>query len=267
MRENYDACIAAAEALGTRADLHIANYGYGIEERLTGHHETASYKEFSYGVSHRGASVRIPWQVAPGQEGVHRGPAPERQHGPVRRHPPDHRDGLRHGGRRPLTSSQESDESGGASRASRLAPPFIPERVSIVARYMFQASYTMEALAALVDNPQDRSVAARALLQQLGAQLESFDYCLGDYDVMADLHRARRHDRDSHRPLDLRGRPPHQLQDDQADSASRVPGGGEGGERSPVPGADPRVTPRIAPTSDCGTSLPTRRSGGSGASG
>src|SRR5581483_8381391 len=69
MRVNYDACIAAAEALGTRAALHIANYGDGIEERLTGHHETASYKEFSYGVSHRGASVRIPWQVAVDKKG------------------------------------------------------------------------------------------------------------------------------------------------------------------------------------------------------
>ena len=75
--------------------LHIANYGDGIEERLTGQHETASYKEFTYGVSHRGASVRIPWQVASGQEGLHRGPPPERQHGPVRRHAADHRDGLR----------------------------------------------------------------------------------------------------------------------------------------------------------------------------
>ena len=35
MRENYDACVAAAEALGTRPDLHIANYGDRIEERLT----------------------------------------------------------------------------------------------------------------------------------------------------------------------------------------------------------------------------------------
>ena len=43
--------------------LHIANYGAGIEERLTGLHETCSYKEFRYGVSDRGASVRIPWQV------------------------------------------------------------------------------------------------------------------------------------------------------------------------------------------------------------
>ena len=50
--------IAAAEALGTRHDLHVANYGEGIQERLTGQHETASWREFSYGVSHRGASVR-----------------------------------------------------------------------------------------------------------------------------------------------------------------------------------------------------------------
>lgn len=63
MRENYDACVAAAEALGKKHDLHIQNYGDGIERRLTGLHETASLDEFFYGVSDRGASVRIPWQV------------------------------------------------------------------------------------------------------------------------------------------------------------------------------------------------------------
>ena len=63
MRSNYQACIDAAEALGRRHDLHIANYGDGIEERLTGQHETMSYKEYRYGVMDRGASVRIPWQV------------------------------------------------------------------------------------------------------------------------------------------------------------------------------------------------------------
>lgn len=63
MRSNYQACIDAAEALGEKHELHIANYGHGIEERLTGLHETCSYKEFRYGVSDRGASVRIPWQV------------------------------------------------------------------------------------------------------------------------------------------------------------------------------------------------------------
>ena len=34
-----------------------------MEHRLTGLHETAPWTEFSYGVSNRGASVRIPWQV------------------------------------------------------------------------------------------------------------------------------------------------------------------------------------------------------------
>ncbi|MQG21228.1 MAG: glutamine synthetase [SAR202 cluster bacterium] len=69
MRENYAACEAAAEALGANAAEHIANYGAGIEDRLTGQHETASYKDFSYGVSDRGASIRIPWQVARDQKG------------------------------------------------------------------------------------------------------------------------------------------------------------------------------------------------------
>jgi glutamine synthetase len=67
MRESYEAVIKAAEALGKNAEEHVAGYGHGIEERLTGLHETAHYSEFSYGVSDRGASVRIPWQVA--QEG------------------------------------------------------------------------------------------------------------------------------------------------------------------------------------------------------
>jgi len=43
---------------------HIAVYGPGIEKRLTGLHETSSCEKFSYGVSDRGASVRIPWQAA-----------------------------------------------------------------------------------------------------------------------------------------------------------------------------------------------------------
>lgn len=69
MRSSYDACIKAAQALAKKHDLHIVNYGYAIEERLTGLHETASYKEFTYGVSDRGASVRIPWQVAVERKG------------------------------------------------------------------------------------------------------------------------------------------------------------------------------------------------------
>lgn len=50
----------AMKRLEERHDLHIANYGDAIERRLTGLHETCSYREFKYGDSDRGASVRIP---------------------------------------------------------------------------------------------------------------------------------------------------------------------------------------------------------------
>jgi glutamine synthetase len=63
MREAYEPCIAAAEALAVAHDEHIHNYGAGVEARLTGLHETQRYDSFSYGESDRGASVRIPWQV------------------------------------------------------------------------------------------------------------------------------------------------------------------------------------------------------------
>ena len=45
------------------------SYGSDIEDRLTGMHETAPWNEFSYGVSDRGASVRIPWQVEVDKKG------------------------------------------------------------------------------------------------------------------------------------------------------------------------------------------------------
>tara|TARA_R110002049_G_scaffold307720_2_gene509219 strand:- start:52079 stop:53098 length:1020 start_codon:yes stop_codon:yes gene_type:complete len=39
---------------------HIAVYGAFNDQRLTGKHETASIHDFSYGISDRGASIRIP---------------------------------------------------------------------------------------------------------------------------------------------------------------------------------------------------------------
>ena len=39
---------------------HIEVYGADNDHRLTGEHETQSIDEFSYGVSDRGASIRIP---------------------------------------------------------------------------------------------------------------------------------------------------------------------------------------------------------------
>jgi glutamine synthetase len=71
MRENYDAILAACEAMGApgKVEEHLAGYGHGYEDRLTGLHETAHYTEFRYGVSDRGASIRIPWQVAQDKKG------------------------------------------------------------------------------------------------------------------------------------------------------------------------------------------------------
>ena len=94
MREGYDPIITACEALGKKAAEHVENYGAGIEDRLTGMHETAPWNEFSYGVSDRGASVRIPWQVEIDKKGYIEDRRPERQHGPVRGHPADRRDLL-----------------------------------------------------------------------------------------------------------------------------------------------------------------------------
>ncbi len=54
----------AGENLGKKHDEHIAVYGANNEQRLTGLHETCSISEFRYGVSDRGASIRIPMGTA-----------------------------------------------------------------------------------------------------------------------------------------------------------------------------------------------------------
>jgi glutamine synthetase len=54
----------ACEKLSKKHDEHIAVYGAHNDERLTGDHETQSISEFSYGVSDRGASIRIPMQTS-----------------------------------------------------------------------------------------------------------------------------------------------------------------------------------------------------------
>jgi glutamine synthetase len=65
MREDggYKVIEKGCQALGKKVMEHVTNYGSDIESRLTGKHETAPWNKFSYGVSNRGASVRIPWQV------------------------------------------------------------------------------------------------------------------------------------------------------------------------------------------------------------
>mmetsp|Transcript_13683 Transcript_13683/g.34444 ORF Transcript_13683/g.34444 Transcript_13683/m.34444 type:complete len:390 (-) Transcript_13683:41-1210(-) len=54
----------AIDRLSKRHSEHITSYGLGNEERLTGLHETFDIDTFRAGVADRGASVRIPRQVA-----------------------------------------------------------------------------------------------------------------------------------------------------------------------------------------------------------
>ncbi|EEQ28186.1 glutamine synthetase [Microsporum canis CBS 113480] len=55
---------AAMKKLEARHPEHIAVYGEGNEDRLTGRHETGSIDKFSWGVADRGGSIRIPRQCA-----------------------------------------------------------------------------------------------------------------------------------------------------------------------------------------------------------
>ena len=64
--------------------MHVKNYGANIEERLTGDHETQSFDTFSYGVSDRGASIRIPWQVEVDKKGYLEDRRPNANGGPLR---------------------------------------------------------------------------------------------------------------------------------------------------------------------------------------
>jgi len=51
---------AICEEFGKHIKEHIDVYGAYNDQRLTGLHETQSIEQFSYGVSDRGASIRIP---------------------------------------------------------------------------------------------------------------------------------------------------------------------------------------------------------------
>lgn len=54
----------AINALSKKHSEHIALYGAGLGERLTGLHETCDINTFKHGVADRGSSIRIPQQVS-----------------------------------------------------------------------------------------------------------------------------------------------------------------------------------------------------------
>ena len=58
-----DAIMDAVSRLSKKHKSHIAVYGEDLHKRLTGKHETSPIDKFSHGISHRGASVRIPAHV------------------------------------------------------------------------------------------------------------------------------------------------------------------------------------------------------------
>ncbi len=62
MRDKGDESVFTkiCENFGKNIDRHISVYGANNDQRLTGLHETQAIDKFSYGVSDRGASIRIP---------------------------------------------------------------------------------------------------------------------------------------------------------------------------------------------------------------
>jgi uncharacterized protein with GYD domain len=54
-----------------------------------------------------------------------------------------------------------------------------------MAFYMFTGSYTADSLKAMVDNPQNREAAGRAMVEAVGAKLHSFFFTFGKSDIIA----------------------------------------------------------------------------------
>ena len=59
-----------------------------------------------------------------------------------------------------------------------------------MAYYMIQFSYSKEAVAAMVKQPEDRSKAVKALADALGGKLVSFYYSFGEFDGLAIIETA-----------------------------------------------------------------------------
>ena len=59
-----NAIAQAVKAMAEVHDEHIKDYGFGLEQRLTGKHETCDISTFKVGDSDRGCSIRIPAHVA-----------------------------------------------------------------------------------------------------------------------------------------------------------------------------------------------------------
>lgn len=65
----YDYFVAIFNSFGSRHEDHIKAYGSNNNLRLTGEYETQSIDKFSWGVSDRGASIRVPNDTAKNWKG------------------------------------------------------------------------------------------------------------------------------------------------------------------------------------------------------
>lgn len=54
-----------------------------------------------------------------------------------------------------------------------------------MAFYLFQASYTPDAVKALISEPQDREAAAAKMVEGLGGKLHHFFFAFGTHDIVA----------------------------------------------------------------------------------
>ena len=51
--------------------------------------------------------------------------------------------------------------------------------------YMYQGSYSTDAVASMIKRPNNREAAARQLVEAAGGKLHSLFFCFGDYDFVA----------------------------------------------------------------------------------
>jgi uncharacterized protein with GYD domain len=51
--------------------------------------------------------------------------------------------------------------------------------------YLIQASYTPQAIAAMIKNPQDRAAAVRPIMERMGGKLHGLWFAFGESDIVA----------------------------------------------------------------------------------
>ena len=59
----------AIDKLKNKHDYHMQHYGKDNEQRMTGEHETSSYKKFTFDVANRGCSVRVGNETVKNEKG------------------------------------------------------------------------------------------------------------------------------------------------------------------------------------------------------